>query len=107
MIDMPRCPQGALDDQQVVGGAVKQGRKGVPKAVRCQVLVDAGLLRPVVEGVGDPPLVKARVAIGQKKRLFMGCAKAPSLVQEAAQHYAQVGLYELDLDHIHCPWPGS
>ncbi len=56
-------PRDALDDQQVVGGVVKEGRKGVPKAVRRQVLVDAGLLQPVVEGVGDRRLEKEAEAL--------------------------------------------
>jgi hypothetical protein len=36
-------PQGALNDQQVVGGAVEQCGKGVPRAERRQALTDAGL----------------------------------------------------------------
>jgi hypothetical protein len=48
--DVP-VPQGALNDQQVVGGAVQVGGKSVPQPMRRQVLIDAGLFQPVADPV--------------------------------------------------------
>ncbi len=44
-------PEGALDDQQVTGAAVKPGGESVAQAVRRDGFLDAGFLEPVGKAV--------------------------------------------------------